>query len=154
MSWYLWSSKTRESRLAGFTVTLRWPLLHRGCGASRLLWEVCVRIRNLVHSNVIETKKRKKNNVDRNKMIYNCFAESHTSSSTITESSRTAAKWPVWYLHGLHVLLRIVGLSGGDKGEGVLCDHSNLCGFKAIGVIVPLLGPLVLIAESRLRQIL
>lgn len=77
----------------------------------------------------------------------------------MTQSSRTAACGePVWYLHGLHVLLGVVGLGGGGVGEGVLCDHGDLGGGGAVGaveVVVLLLGPLVLVvAVSRLRRIL
>ncbi len=49
------------------------------------------------------------------------------------------------HLHGLCVLLGVVGLGGGGVGEGVLCDHGHLGGSWAIGVVVPLLWPLVLI---------
>lgn len=60
------------------------------------------------------------------------------------------------YLHGLRVLLGVVGLGRGGVGEGVLSDHGDLGGGGAVGAVVPaLLGsPVPVVALSGLNRIL
>lgn len=56
------------------------------------------------------------------------------------------------HLHGLCVLFGVVGLGGGGVGEGVPCDHGDLCGGGAVEVVVILRS--LLVAVSGLRWIL
>lgn len=177
MSRYLWSCEASKSRLAGFTVALRWPLPPECCVTPRLLQRVCVLIRDLRQGDIRRRGAWKTHcglsvdnmglfklsftSVDLVKLKMFCYftlikIEGHVLWLKAPEQLLNGpCGETAWYLHGLRVLLGVVGLGGGDVGEGILCDHGDLGGGGAVGVVVPLLRPPVLVvAVCWLRWIL
>lgn len=57
------------------------------------------------------------------------------------------------YLHGVCILLGVVGFSCGGVREDLFSNHGNLGGCKATEVIILIFSPLLTVARSRLRWI-